>query len=337
MEKSFIDLISITEVAAIATYEMIGRNDKENADGKAVLAMEYMLNKLPVSAEVVIGEGDIDEAPQLYLGQKLGTGGEAIEIAVDPIEGTKMVAKNQSNAIAVMALTPQGGFFSAPDMYMEKLIVGKKLAGEIDLSKSIISNIKHCADVLQKDVCDMTIALLDKERHYPVIDQITELGARVALIPDGDVVVSIDICHDEKYDMFYSIGGSPEGVINAAVVSCLGGDMQARLVSRVDAKGESTKNREYTKEEQQKCNQLGIEIGQIMKYTELAKNDDIIVLATGITNGDLLAGVQKIDDDNYKCSSIFMRKNTGTLLKINSTHDMSQKDQKIKQILKTIN
>lgn len=333
MEKAFIDLISITELAAIATHQVVGKNNKELADQKAVNSMQYMLDQLPISAKVVIGEGDIDQAPQLYLGQELGTGGEVIEIAVDPIEGTTMVAKNQNNAIAVMALTTAGGFFSAPDMYMEKLIVGNNLKGTIDLTQPITTNIERAAKKLKKPLSEMTVAILDKPRHQEIITKINQLGARVALIPDGDVVISIDICANQKYDMFYSIGGSPEGVINAAIVTCLDGDMQGRLVYRKEAKGHTKANIEISKEEQQKCQELAIDVKQIMKVDDLVKNDDVIVLATGITNGDLLNGVKKIRDNIYECNSIFIRKNTGTMLKIAALHDLTKKDQAILNII----
>ncbi len=333
MDKAFIDLISITEVAAIATYQMIGRNNKEKADEKAVIAMEHMLNQLPISAEVVIGEGEIDEAPQLYLGQKLGLGGEKIDIAVDPIEGTKMVAKNQSNAIAVMALAQKNGFFSAPDMYMEKLIVGKELKGVIDLNNPITENIKIAAQKLNKSINEMTIAILDKPRHQQIIKEITEMGARIALIPDGDVVISIEVCTEEKYDMFYSIGGSPEGVINAAIVSSLGGDMQGRLINRIEAKGATSENIMHSEIEKAKCNELGIKIGTILKIDDLVLNDDVVIFATGITNGDLLKGVIKKSETVYECNSIFIRKKTSTIIKTHSRHDIRGKNKELQEIL----
>lgn len=326
MQNGIIDLISITEFAAISTYKAIGQGNKLLADGQAVNAMEEMINKLDVSATIVIGEGEIDQAPQLYLGQKLGKGGAVLDIAVDPIEGTKMVAYNQANAIAVMALTTKGGFLSAPDMYMEKLVCGKQLAGKIDLSLGLENNIRIAAEVLEKPVSEITIAVLDKPRHKKVIKQIIDLGAKVSLIPDGDVLVTLELCLSNKYDLMYLVGGSPEGVLNAVVAKIFEGDMQARLVDRVMAKGETEENKVHRAREQELCIKLGIEIGSILTINDLVASEDLIFLATGITDSQLLGGVRHLRQDEYEVNSLFLRSSTGTKMKINSVHDMSKKE-----------
>ncbi len=333
MQNAFIDLISITEAAAVLSYDKIGLGKKELADQMAVNGMECILNDLNISAEVVIGEGDIDNAPQLYLGQKLGKGGEEIEIAVDPIEGTKMVAYNQPNAAAVMAIGKKGTFFKAPDMYMEKLIVRNELKKHIDLEKGIEWNIIKASKILSKPIREIKVATLDKPRHKEMIEKIISMGAKVSLIPDGDVLLTIDLFMNKSFDLIYLVGGSPEGVLNAAITKILGGDMQAKLKLRNKVKENNESNRKIAKEEEEKCKEIGIEINKLLNLNDLVKNEDLIFIASGITTGPILKGVEFLGDKKYSVESIFMRSNTGTISKISSTHDMKKKSEEFQSLM----
>ncbi len=333
MQNAFMDLISITEAAAILSYDKIGLGKKELADQMAVNGMECILNDLNISAEVVIGEGDIDNAPQLYLGQRLGKGGEEIEIAVDPIEGTKMVAYNQPNAATVMAIGKKGTFFKAPDMYMEKLIVRNELKKHIDLEKGIEWNIIKASKILSKPIREIKVATLDKPRHKEMIEKIISMGAKVSLIPDGDVLLTIDLFMNKSFDLIYLVGGSPEGVLNATITKILGGDMQAKLKLRNKVKENNESNRKIAKEEEEKCKDIGIEINKVLKLNDLVKNEDLIFISSGITTGPILKGVEFLGDKKYSVESIFMRSNTGTISKISSTHDMKKKSEEFQSLM----
>ena len=245
----------VTEAAALAGYNWLGRGDKNKADGAAVEVMRAMLNKIEFDGEIVIGEGEIDEAPMLYIGEKVGTGvGDACDIAVDPIEGTRMTAMGQSNAIAVMAIGEKGAFLKAPDMYMEKLVVGPEAKGFIDLTLPLEQNIKLVAKALNKPLRDLVVVTLAKPRHDPAIALMQGMGVRVFALPDGDVAASILTCMPEsEVDMMYCVGGAPEGVISAAVIRALGGDMNGRLMLRTEAKGHDAETIKIAESEARRC------------------------------------------------------------------------------------
>ncbi|EME8862276.1 class II fructose-bisphosphatase, partial [Enterobacter mori] len=218
-----IEFSRVTEAAALAGYKWLGRGDKNTADGAAVHAMRIVLNQVNIDGTIVIGEGEIDEAPMLYIGEKVGTGkGDAVDIAVDPIEGTRMTAMGQANALAVLAVGDKGCFLNAPDMYMEKLIVGPGAKGAIDLSLPLEENLRNIAKALGKPLSELTVTILAKPRHDATIAQMQKLGVRVFAIPDGDVAASILTCMpDSEVDVLYGIGGAPEGVVSAAVIRAL--------------------------------------------------------------------------------------------------------------------
>ncbi|WP_432460755.1 MULTISPECIES: class II fructose-bisphosphatase [unclassified Agarivorans] len=323
----------VTESAALAGYKWLGRGDKNLADNAAVEAMRIMLNDMDIEGEVVIGEGEIDEAPMLYIGEKVGTGGEAVDIAVDPIEGTRMTAMGQNNAVAVLAVGEKGAFLRAPDMYMEKLVVGPNAKGTIDLEQSIEHNIKMVASVLGKNISDMTVITLAKPRHDQVIAEMQKLGVRVFAIPDGDVAASVLACMPlSEVDMMYCVGGAPEGVISAAVIRALGGDMQGRLIPRNQVKEDNAENRVIAAEEIRRCEEQGIQVNRVLQLNDLVKNDNVIFSATGITKGDLLEGINR-QGNIAVTETLLVRGKTRTIRKIQSTHYLDRKNEDLKAVI----
>ncbi|GAA5216042.1 class II fructose-bisphosphatase [Corallincola platygyrae] len=328
-----IEFSRVTEAAALAGYKWLGRGDKNAADGAAVEVMRAMLNKIEISGEIVIGEGEIDEAPMLYIGEKVGVGGDEVDIAVDPIEGTRMTAMGQSNAIAVLAVGDKDTFLKAPDMYMEKLVVGPAAKGQIDLNKSLSENIKSVAKAVGKAVTDLTVITLAKPRHDAVIEEMQEMGVRVFAIPDGDVAMSILTCMPSSdVDMMYCIGGAPEGVISAAVIRALDGDMQGRLLPRYKVKGDSFDNRRLSELEVKRCEEMGIEINEVLQLDQLAHNDNVIFSATGVTKGDLLEGVSR-QGNIAQTETLVIRGKSRTVRRIQSTHYLDRKDPEIKEVI----
>ncbi len=284
----------VTEAAALAGYKWLGRGDKNTADGAAVHAMRIVLNQVNIDGTIVIGEGEIDEAPMLYIGEKVGTGkGDAVDIAVDPIEGTRMTAMGQANALAVLAVGDKGCFLNAPDMYMEKLIVGPGAKGAIDLSLPLDENLRNVARALGKPLSELTVTILAKPRHDATIAQMQKLGVRVFAIPDGDVAASILTCMpDSEVDVLYGIGGAPEGVVSAAVIRALDGDMQARLLPRLH---------------------------------DMARSDNVVFSATGITKGDLLDGISR-KGNMATTETLLIRGKSRTIRRIQSIHYLDRKD-----------
>jgi fructose-1,6-bisphosphatase II len=317
----------VTEAAALAGYKWLGRGDKNKADNAAVHAMRATLNKININGEIVIGEGEIDEAPMLFIGEQVGLGtGAEVDIAVDPIEGTRMTALGQSNALAVLAVGEKGSFLKAPDMYMEKLIVGPEAKGVIDLSLPIIQNMKNIAAKLNKPLDQLTVITLAKPRHDQVIKQLQQEGIRVFAIPDGDVAASILTCMPfSEVDVLYCIGGAPEGVVSAAVIRALGGDMNGRLVLRKDVKGDTEENQYITKIEQKRCAEMGVEPGKVLLLDDLVKDDNVIFSATGITKGDLLDGITR-NGNIAETETLLIRGKTGTIRRIKSIHYLDKKD-----------
>ncbi|WP_187497025.1 class II fructose-bisphosphatase [Erwinia aphidicola] len=329
-----IEFSRVTEAAALAGYKWLGRGDKNAADGAAVHAMRIMLNKVDIDGQIVIGEGEIDEAPMLYIGEKVGTGrGDTVDIAVDPIEGTRMTALGQANALAVMAVGDKGTFLHAPDMYMEKLVVGPGAKGAINLDLPLEENLRRIAQALKKPLAELTVTLLAKPRHDAVIARLQQLGVRVFTFPDGDVAASILTCMpDSEVDVMYGIGGAPEGVVSAAAIRALDGDMQGRLLARHDVKGDTPENRRLGEEELERCRAMGIEAGQVLALDQMARNDNVVFSATGITSGDLLKGITR-NGNMATTETLLIRGKSRTIRRIQSIHYLDLKDESLHQYI----
>ncbi|EKO3600055.1 class II fructose-bisphosphatase [Vibrio metschnikovii] len=316
----------VTEGAALAGYQWLGRGDKNAADGAAVEVMRILLNKTEINGEIVIGEGEIDQAPMLYIGEQVGLGGDDVDIAVDPIEGTRMTAMGQSNALAVLAAGEKGSFLKAPDMYMEKLVVGPGAKGCIDLNKPLADNLQAIATALDKALHQLTVVTLAKPRHDAVIREMQQLGVRVFAVPDGDVAASILTCMpDSEVDAMYCIGGAPEGVISAAAIRALDGDMQGRLLARHQVKGDSEDNRIWGAKELARCAQMGVQANQVLALHDMARSDNVIFSATGITKGDLLEGISR-QGNIATTETLLIRGRCRTIRRIKSIHYLERKD-----------
>lgn len=322
-----IDFSRVTEAAALAGYSWLGRGDKNAADNAAVQAMRIVLNQVPINGRIVIGEGEIDEAPMLYIGEAVGTGaGEAVDIAVDPIEGTRMTALGQANALTVLAVAEKGAFLHAPDMYMEKLVVDPAARGAIDLAAPLEDNLRAVASRLGKTLSELTVSLLAKLRHEACIQSLQRLGVRVFTFPDGDVAASILTCMpDSEVDVMYGIGGAPEGVISAAVIRAMDGDMQGRLLPRHQVKGDSEENRLIGADELARCAEMGIVANQVLRLEEMAHNDNVIFSATGITTVDLLNGITR-KGNIATTETLLIRGKSRTIRCITSIHYLDRKD-----------
>jgi fructose-1,6-bisphosphatase II len=275
-----LELARVTEAAALACGRWVGKGDKISADAAATDAMRRTLDSLDISGTVVIGEGEMDEAPMLFIGEKLGNGSPEVDIAVDPLEGTNLCSKGINGAIATIALAPRGGFLHAPDMYMEKIAVGPSAAGAIDINASPTENLTRIATAKSCNIEDLTVVLLDRPRHDKAITEIRKAGARIHLISDGDVAPAVAAAVEGSgVDMMMGIGGAPEGVLAAAALKCMGGDMQGRLVF-------------MTAEEKARAPGMGItDFDKVYTCEEMAAGD-VFFAATGVTNGDLLNGVR---------------------------------------------
>ena len=298
----------VTEAAALAASRLMGRGDEKAADQAAVDAMRRALNALSIDGTVVIGEGERDEAPMLYIGEKVGAGGPAIDIALDPLEGTTITAKGGPNALAVVAMAEAGGFLNAPDVYMDKIAVGAGLPDEIvDLDAKPEENLKNLARAKKVDVADIVACILDRPRHSELIQRVRASGARIMLISDGDVSGVIATSRPGSgVDIYMGIGGAPEGVLAAAALRCIGGQMQGRLVFRND-------------DEKGRARRLGITaLDRKYKLLDLAKGD-VMFAATGVTDGTMLRGVRR-DRSNGYTHSMVMRSKTGTVRLIEAHH-----------------
>ena len=334
-----LEFARVTEAAALAGYKWIGRGNKDLADQAAVDAMRTVLNQIKIDGEIVIGEGEIDEAPMLYIGERVGLNSEekacfeSVDIAVDPIEGTRMTAMGQANAMAVLAVGNKGSFLKAPDMYMEKLIVGPGAKGAIDLELPLIDNVNNVAKALGKDLKDLAIVTLSKPRHDKIISDLQNLGVKVFAIPDGDVAASVlTAVIDSEIDMLYCIGGAPEGVISAAAMKALDGDMNARLKLRNEVKGVSLENDKISNFERTRCKEMGIDLSKVLRLDDLVKDDEIIFSATGITKGDLLEGIKR-NGNIARTQTLLIRGKTKTIRYINSVHNLEFKDEHLKDLV----
>ncbi|TLU76169.1 class II fructose-bisphosphatase [Mannheimia varigena] len=326
----------VTEAAALAAYSWLGRGDKNAADDAAVKAMRFMLNQMEIRGEVVIGEGEIDEAPMLYIGEKIGLSrleDEEISIAVDPIDGTRMTAMGQANALSVLAAGGKDTFLKAPDMYMEKLVVGAECKGMIDLNLPLEQNLRRVASKKGKLLSQLTIAILAKPRHELIIAEVQKLGVRVIAIPDGDVAAAVQCCLPEsELDLLYGIGGAPEGVVAGAAVRALGGDMNARLIPRNQVKGNSPENLTATEKELSRCNEMNVPVNTVLKLENLVRDDNLVFVATGITTGDLLKGIRR-KGNIASTETLVIRGKSRTIRKIQSEHYINRKDNELLSLM----
>ncbi len=323
----------VTEGAALAGHKWLGRGDKNAADGAAVEVMRELLNKTEIEGEIVIGEGEIDDAPMLYIGEKVGRGGDAVDIAVDPIEGTRMTAMGQSNALSVLAAGEKGSFLKAPDMYMEKLVVGPGAKGCIDLDHPLKENLVYVAAALKKNLRDLVVITLAKPRHDQVIKEMQQMGVKVFAVPDGDVAASILSCMpDSEVDMMYCIGGAPEGVVSAAVIRALNGDMQGRLLPRHQVKGDTEENRAFGEMELARCAEMGVEANKILRMEDMVRSDNVVFSATGITKGDLLEGVTR-NGNIATTETLVIRGRSRTIRRIKSIHYLERKDPEVRDLI----
>jgi fructose-1,6-bisphosphatase II / sedoheptulose-1,7-bisphosphatase len=309
-----LEAVRVTEAAALSASRLMGRGDEKAADQAAVDAMRYALNALAIEGTVVIGEGERDEAPMLYIGEKVGTGsGPRIDIALDPLEGTTITAKGGPNALAVIAMAEAGGFLNAPDVYMDKIAVGAGLPeGIIDLDEKPATNLKNVAKAKRADVSDLVVCILDRPRHSELIAKVREAGARIMLIGDGDVSGVIATSRpDSGVDLYVGSGGAPEGVLAAAALRCIGGQMQGRLIFRND-------------DEKGRAARIGItDLNRKYGLLDLAKGD-VMFAATGVTNGTMLQGVRRFAGGAVTYSMV-MRSKSGTVRIIEAQHNFTRK------------
>ncbi len=311
-----LEVVRVTEWAALAASRLMGRGDEKAADQAAVDAMRSALNGLAIQGVVVIGEGERDEAPMLYIGEKVGRGvGPRVDIALDPLEGTTITAKGGPNALSVIAMAEEGGFLNAPDVYMDKIAVGGGLPeGLVDLDETPKGNLKNLAKVKKSEISDLVVCILDRPRHSELIAKVREAGARIMLISDGDVSGVIATSRPESgVDIYMGSGGAPEGVLAAAALRCIGGQMQGRLLFRND-------------DERQRAAKWGIkDLNRKYSLLDLA-NGDVMFAATGVTSGTMLQGVRRFAG-GASTHSIIMRSKTGTVRVIEATHNFNIKPQ----------
>ena len=303
-----IELVRVSEFAALAASKHIGRGNEKAADQAAVDAMRKCLNSLTITGTVVIGEGERDEAPMLYIGEEVGTGGPELDIALDPLEGTSITANGGENAMAVIALSQKGGFLNAPDVYMKKISANTNNQKVISLQQDLKSNIKDLAQFKKINIEDLVICILNRERHKDDIETIRSSGARIKMIDDGDVSAVISsVIDSSNINMYYGIGGAPEGVLAAAALQCLGGSIEGQLIF-------------YNDQEILRAKKTGItDLDRFYSLDDLAQGD-IMFSATGVTDGTMLKGV-KITKNYAETHSIVMRSKTGTIRHINGEHN----------------
>ena len=311
-----LEFVRITEAASLACSKLTGRGDSNGADQAAVDAMRKAFNHLSIDGTIVIGEGERDEAPMLYIGEKVGIADEkspAVDIALDPLEGTKICANGGVGALSVIAVAEKGNFLHAPDTYMDKIAVGPQASGVVSFDKTPEENIEATAKALNKKVEDVTIVILERDRHEELIARVRKLGARILLIGDGDVSAGIATSwHETGIDMLLGIGAAPEGVITAAALKCLGGDFLGKLKWR-------------SEEEKQRALTMGVEDpDKVYTRDELAQGD-VMFCATGVTDGPLLKGVRYLSDRRVLTQSVVMRSKTQTIRFLDSQHNMNLK------------
>ena len=315
MERNLaLEAVRVTEAAALSASRWMGRGDEKSADQAAVDAMRQALNNLQIQGTVRIGEGERDEAPMLFIGEEVGAGeGPKIDIALDPLEGTTITAKGGNNALAVIAMAEEGGFLNAPDTYMEKIAIGHSLPdGLVDLDEKVEVNLKELARAKGTDISDLVVCILDRPRHDEIIAKCREAGSRIMLIGDGDVSGVIATSQEEAgVDIYIGVGGAPEGVLAAAALRCIGGQMQGRLIF-------------HSSDERQRAERLGItDFDRKYELNELA-GGEVMFAATGVTSGTMLKGVRRFRN-GAKTHSMIMRSKTGTVRYIEAEHNFRRK------------
>ncbi|HEY9685760.1 MAG TPA: class II fructose-bisphosphatase [Coleofasciculaceae cyanobacterium] len=306
------EVLGVVEAAALAAGRLMGRGDKDGADDAAVTAMRRYMSNVPVNGTIVIGEGERDEAPMLYIGEKVGLckpGMPEVDIAVDPLEGTNLVAHGLPGAVATLALAPKGGLFHAPDTYMEKLVVGPDAKGKVDIAAPVKYNLSIIAMSLHRDIQDLTVVILDRPRHETLIRDVREAGARIKLISDGDLMPAVSAAlSGTGIHAVMGAGGAPEAVLTAAAVKCLGGEIQARLRWRHE-------------EEKARASKMGIDLSEEKVYftDDLAPSDELVFAASGITTGDLLKGVNYFGN-GARTHSVIMAYKSGLVRFVDTIH-----------------
>jgi len=304
-----LDFVRVTEAAAIAANHWMGHGDNNAADKAAVEAMRRAMDDISFNGTIVIGEGERDEAPMLYIGEKVGRGeGPRVDIAVDPLEGTNPVAKGRSNALATLAVSEPGGLLHAPDTYMDKLIVGHPAAGKVDLDRPPTENLRIIADSLDREIHDLTVVILDRPRHQKLIAQVRDAGARIKLIEDGDLMAGLSVAFaGTGVHVVMGIGAAPEGVLTAAALRCMGGEILGRLRFRND-------------EERTRAKKMGItDENRVYRTEDLASGKDIRFIATGVTDGDILRGV-RVFARGVRTHSILLDRRMGKMRFIDTHH-----------------
>ncbi|MFC2075327.1 class II fructose-bisphosphatase [Bdellovibrionota bacterium] len=314
MDRTFVlEVVRVTEAAAVGSARWMGRGDEKSADQAAVDGMRRLLDTCPVDGTVVIGEGERDEAPMLYIGEKVGMGSgyPKVDIALDPLEGTTITAHGGTNALAVLAIAEEGNFLHAPDTYMEKIAVGPEAAGVIDIRRSPLENLRAIAKVKGKSVEELTAIVLNRPRHHDLIQEVRATGARIRLIQDGDVSAAIATADPRTgIDVLFGVGGAPEGVLAAAALRCVGGEIQGRLKPRND-------------EEIERARKMGInDINKIFGTYDLA-DGEVMFCATGVTNGEMLDGV-RFTSRGAETETIVMRSRSGTIRRIRTVHNFEK-------------
>jgi fructose-1,6-bisphosphatase II len=308
-----LELVRVTEAAAMAAGRWVGRGDKNGGDGAAVDAMRKLINSVSMQGVVVIGEGEKDNAPMLYNGEEVGDGsGAECDVAVDPIDGTTLMAKGMPNAIAVLAVAERGAMYDPSAVfYMEKIAVGPDAAGMVDITAPVAENIRRVAKAKHTGVEDVTICILDRTRHEGLVREVREAGARIHFISDGDVAGAISAAREKTgVDMLLGIGGTPEGIIAACAMKCLGGEIQAKLWPQTD-------------DERQRALDAGLDLDQVLTTNDLVRGDNVFFCATGVTDGDLLRGVH-YRSGGASTQSLVMRSKSGTIRQIDSWHSLTK-------------
>ncbi len=316
MERELaLEIVRVTEAAALASARWIGLGNKHGADAAATSAMRAMFDTVSIKGKVVIGEGEMDEAPMLYIDEEVGNRkGPEVDVAVDPLEGTELVAKGLDNALSVIAVADRGNLLHAPDIYMEKLSVGPELAGKLSIADPVEITMKKAAGYLNKTVSEMTVTVLDRRRHQALIDKLREMGVRIKLLSAGDVAGAIAPAFPESgIDMYVGSGGAPEGVLAAAALRCLGGELQGRLMpAGID--------------DYRRCVRMGIaDPAKVLTMKDMIGGDDVIFAATGITPGEFLGGVRYVPAHRAETHSLVMRAKTKTIRFIKSLHYLPRK------------
>lgn len=312
-----LEVVRVTEAASLSAARLMGRGLKDEADQAAVTAMRQAFESVAIRGTVVIGEGERDEAPMLFIGEKVGSGDARdpeVDIAVDPLEGTNLCAYGRPNALSVIAISERGKLLHAPDVYMAKIAVGPSAKGVINIDKTPTENLKAIADAKGVYVEDLTAVILERDRHADLINEVRRAGARVHLISDGDVSAAISTCIDASgIDVLFGIGGAPEGVLAAAALRCVGGDIQTRLVLRNDA-------------ERERCRSMGINEPERKWLLEELAQGDVMFAATGVTSGDILKGVRYFRG-GARTHSLVMRSRSGTIRFVETEHHFDRKPQ----------